>query len=235
MEHADSTHALKDDEIHVLERSLMGAAGQLGSLARTIEDRIMHLGFKAPELIDGAASDTAVKMRDKNMTSISFQDVTQDLQTLVEVEVNEIIELLQGTALKAVQEVLHVGRALKRSGLPNENEVVSLVRDAPRFEFPPVAGSVELNYWKFLGHRVIRGRLLRALQSTIQPLFRKQLGDYSAALGAWSKATIQDIQFSVESYADGYRSALQEMSQSRDSTSDAAQIQEDIAMLTTTD
>ena len=226
------TPALKDDEIQTLERLLMGAAGQLGSLARSIEDRIMHLGFNAPDLIDRVASDTALKVREKRMTSVSFQEGTRDLQTIVEAEVNEVIKLLQETSLKAVRDVHQVGRALKRSSLPNENEVVSLVRDAPRFELPPMAGSIDLSYWRLMGHRAIKGRVLRALQSAIQPLLHKQLANYRAVLGAWSKTTIQDIQFSVESYADGYRTALQEMSPSSESTSDAAQIQEDIAMLT---
>jgi GTP-binding protein EngB required for normal cell division len=232
LQRIESDSPMEGQEVHALEKLLMDAAGRLGSLARTLEDRILHLGFAAPELIDQVAGKSNAEMRDGETTTISFAEVTDDLQNLVETEVNAIVELLQNTALQAVGEVQSVGRGLKRSSLPDENETVSLIRDAPRFELSRIPGSAELSYWRLLGTRAMRGRVLRSLRSAVQPSFHRKLQDYSAVLGVWAKDMIRNIQFSVDSYAEAYRAALQGTGQSRGSALDAAQIRTDIAILT---
>lgn len=218
-------------ETHALEKLLMDAAGRMATVTRSLEDRILHLGFEAPQWIDQVAGKSVAVMRNGEATSIAFADIARDLQALVELEVGAIVELLQETILQSVGEVQHVGRELKRSSLPDESEIVGLIREAPRFELPVIAGSVALGYWKLLGIRAMRASLLRALRSVVQPVLHKELGDYSATLGVWAKDRIRHVHFTVDSYADAYRAALQEMGSSRGSALDTAQIRSDIAIL----
>jgi GTP-binding protein EngB required for normal cell division len=227
----EAEQPIETAEIHALEKLLMDAAGRLATVARSLEDRILHLGFEAPQWIDQVAGKRAAVMRNGEAISISFADIARDLQALVELEVGAIVELLQETILQSVGEVQKVGRELKRSSLPDESEIVGLIRDAPRFELPVMPGSVAFGYWKLLGIRAMRATLLRALRSVVQPVLHKELGDYSATLGVWAKDRIRNVQFSVDSYADAYRAALQEMGPSRGSPLDTAQIRSDIAIL----
>lgn len=227
----EAEQPMETAEVHALEKLLMDAAGRLATVARSLEDRILHLGFEAPQWIDQVARKSAAVMRNGEATSISFADIARDLQALVEVEVGAIVELLQESVVQSVGEVQHVGRELKRSSLPDESEIVGLIRDAPRFELPVMPGSVALSCWKLLGIRAMRASLLRALRSVVQPVLHKDLGDYSATLGVWAKDRIRHVQFTVDSYADAYRAALQEMGSSRGSALDTAQIRSDIAIL----
>ncbi len=219
-------------DIQLNEKLLMDAAGRLGTVARTLEDRILHLGAEAPEMVAEVAGEKAGALHDSAAHSILLSELLSAVQRLVQAEVGASVELLQQTVIQAVHEIHTVGEALKRSSLPDEKEIVGLIRDAPHFEPPVIRGSLEIGFWRFLGKRAIRRRLLRNLRSSVQPAVHKELRAYSSVLGVWAKGLIRSIQFSVNSFADLYRASLQEMGKTDHGTENAAQIRHDIAVLT---
>jgi GTP-binding protein EngB required for normal cell division len=240
LQQLDSTQPADAASTDSLNKLLVDAAGRIATLARTTEDRILHLGFTAPQLIDRIVEQRITALRSGAALSTPFAELSRTLESLVQSEVSATVELLQTTVLQAVSELQQVGHALHRSSLPDENEIAALIRDAPRFELPTLPASLEPaslepGYSRFFGTHAMRTRFLRTLRSTLQPTLHKELIAYSATLGIWAKALIRDIRFSLDSFAEAYRTSLQQRTQPPTPLEDTAEIRNAITALTTED
>lgn len=233
---AELTVSLDRDAILRLERALTDAAGKLGNLDRVLEDRILALSFEAPTLVERVADESLSSARDSKPTEFAMRDLATAIQEIVQNEVAEIVTLLRNTVQGVAQEVLQVGRELKSVGVLNENEIVELIRDAPRFELPGVDGTVDMGLSRHFGSAAVRNRLVKEMRRDLQLVLHRELQIYSPLLDAWAKRVARSIQITVNSYADVYRSSIQQITSSTTASADDREaLLEDIAVLTTTD
>ncbi len=216
-----------------IDSLLLHAASRLATLSRILEERILHLGFIAPDLVEQLVPQLQEQLR--NNPAPSFPELTAKLESLVHREVSAIVELLQTSVGQAVAEVQQAGRELRSGSLPEEQEILSLIRDAPRFEIPPLLAtqpaSLGPGYTRYLGTSAVRRHLLRNLRLHLQPTLHQALGGYAAELGVWVKHILREIQFSIDSFADVYRTSLQEMAQPSSRTENTTELRSAIAML----
>ena len=234
LHHLDSTEPTPPVDTQSLSKLLLSAASRIATLSRTFDDRILKLNFAAPRLLQQIADQRIIALH--NGATPPAPNLSPTLESLVQTEASAIVVLLQTTTQQAIAEVQQVGRALQRSGLPDENEILSLIRDAPRFELPPIPASpssapLDPGFTRYLGTSAIRRRLLNNLHSTIEPTLRKELAAYSATLGVWAKALLRDINFSLNSFADAYRTSLQQNTQPVTHSEDTTQLRAAIATL----
>jgi hypothetical protein len=199
-------------------------------LERTLEDRILALGFQAPSLIDQIAKERSYTLAQAGFPPLLLVDLSQALQDRVHAEAADLVALLQKTTAEVVSDVRGVGQELHSSGLPEENEITGIIRDAPRFELRPVEGQVELGFWKYFGARTVGTHIARAMRTALLPAARRELEIYSSAFGTWAKNRLRSVQFAINSFADVYRASMQESNGSVGEEG-VANIQEDIALL----
>ena len=150
---------------------------------------------------------------------------------LVHREVGAILHALQSDAAEATGKVLTVGQQLQRSNLPDASEISNLIRNAPRFAMPERQGEISLGGWTLLGSEGARRRLLSALRTSVEPVLEQELRAYSAALGRWAKETSRDLRFILESFAEGYRTSLQQAQSPGDDIIQFAETRNAIASL----
>lgn len=229
---AQSTTPLDSSAVAVLEKRLTDAAGELGVLDRTVEDRILALGYEAPKLVEQVA-EQIVDSQDKiGATAISANDLAAEIQQIVQGEGMEITAKIRDTVTRVVAEVARVGQELKSSGLPDTTELLGTIRDAPRFEFPAMQGKIEIGVARLFGTRILRGRLVKEMRLKMQPDVHRELTGYSAFLDVWSKRVLREVQTAVNSYADIYRASIQDLMQKERSTEDLEKLRADIDYLT---
>jgi GTP-binding protein EngB required for normal cell division len=229
---AAQTGAAQDTQTaRTLEALLTSAASTLAGSERRTEDAILALGFRAPALIEKIAAERTTS--DNN--SQSFVELAHAVEDSVHLEVSTILHALRNDASEATDKVLSVGRQLGRSNLPDAYEITSLLRNAPRFEMPELSGHFSIGAWKLLGSKVERGRILSSLRSTMQPTLEQELAAYSSALGRWAKDVSRNLRFTLESFADTYRAALQQAQSPLSESVDLAETERAIASLTDTD
>ena len=216
-----------------IDSLLLHAASRLATLSRILDERILHLGFIAPDLVEQLVAHLHEQVR--NGTSPSIQELTATLESFVHREVSAIVELLQASVGQAVAEVQQAGRELRSGSLPEEQEILSLIRDAPRFELPSLPAtqpaSLGSGFSRYLGASAVRRHLLRNLRLQLQPALHQALSGYAAELGVWVKHILREIQFSVDSFADVYRTSLQEMAQPSSRTENTTELRRAIAIL----
>ena len=211
LEHFESTEALDPARISSLERALTAAAGSLGNLDRVLEDRILALSFEAPALVERVARKSLSSATDSKPSRLSTQDLKDDIQEIVRNEVAEMVALLRNTAQRVIEEVLQVGRDLKSRGLPDEKEILDLIRDAPRFELPQFDHAIEMGLSRHLGLAAMRKHLVKAVSAELQPTLHRELQVYSPMLDSWAKHVVRNIQIAVNAYADVYRASIQQI------------------------
>jgi GTP-binding protein EngB required for normal cell division len=209
-----------------LERQLTSAASQLAVAERRAEDAILALGFGSGALIKELAAEQAIATN-----KVSVADLARALESSVHREVGAILHALQSDAAEATGKVLTVGQQLQRSNLPDASEISNLIRNAPRFAMPERQGEISLGGWTLLGSEGARRRLLSALRTSVEPVLEQELRAYSAALGRWAKETSRDLRFILESFAEGYRTSLQQAQSPGDDIIQFAETRNAIASL----
>jgi hypothetical protein len=209
-----------------LERQLTSAASQLAVAERRAEDAILALGFGSGALIKELAAEQAIATN-----KVSVADLARALESSVHREVGAILHALQSDAAEATGKVLTVGQQLQRSNLPDASEISNLIRNAPRFAMPERQGEISLGGWALLGSEAARRRLLSALRTSVEPVLEQELRAYSAALGRWAKETSRDLRFILESFAEGYRTSLQQAQSPGDDIIQFAETRNAIASL----
>lgn len=232
LQRAETAAPIDSDAVSSWEKLLTEAAGQLGALERSLENRILALGFEAPALIERIAErDAASLSTAAEPSSIEIANLAREIQDTVQNEVAEMIALLRENAQEVVAKVTKVGRDLKSSGLPDENEILGLIRDAPRFELPQGSGTIQVGVVRHFGVRFVRNRLIQQMHTQLEPMIKQALTEYSSFLDVWAKRVIRDVQFVVNSSADIYRATVQEMMNGNESTGDREKLRQDIAFL----
>lgn len=214
-----------------MEKILTDVAGQLGIADRRLEDRILALGFEAPALVEQIAEQSSVFLSNGNDSTIPLSTLLTRIQEVVQDEIAELIALLHETVRSSVTEIKRVGLDLKSSGLPEEEEILGILRNAPRFELPSMQGNIEIGFAQHLGTRFVRNRLLKAMRESLQPTVHRELTAYSHFLNVWAKRVTRDIQTVVNSFADVYRASLQEMMHAKGLNEDRVKLVEDLAYL----
>jgi len=209
-----------------LERQLTSAASQLAVAERRAEDAILALGFGSGALIKELAAEQAIATN-----KVSVADLARALESSVHREVGAILHALQSDAAEATGKVLTVGQQLQRSNLPDASEISNLIRNAPRFAVPERQGEISLGGWTLLGSEGARRRLLSALRTSVEPVLEQELRAYSAALGKWAKEASRDLRFMLESFAEGYRTSLQQAQSPGDDIIQFAETRNAIASL----
>jgi GTP-binding protein EngB required for normal cell division len=228
---SESVASVDQSQYTSMEKSLTEVAAQLGTGERTLVERILALEAEAPTLINRIAEQNATAPQGGSLSGISLEDLSRAIEDRVQTEVGEMVGALHQTTQIVVDKVTEIGRTLKSSGVPDTNEILGIIRDAPRFELPSQAGSVDLGLARHLGVRFIQKRLVRSMQTSLQPLVHRELMAYGRAMEVWAKSVARDIQFAVNSFADVYRASLQETAGSSSASEDPAALREDIATL----
>lgn len=228
---SESTASADHSQFAAMEKSLTEVATQLGTAERALMDKILALEAQAPMLISRIAEQYAAVSVTGGMAVISVADLSRAMEDAVQTEVGETIGVLHETVQVVVGKVAEIGRRLKSSGVPDENEIVGLIRDAPRFELPSQSGTIDLGLWKHLGLRFVQKRMVGSMQTSLQPVVRRELMAYGRAMEVWAKSVVRNTQFAVNSFADVYRASLQETLGSSSPSQDAAALREDIASL----
>ncbi|MGA8939328.1 MAG: dynamin family protein [Acidobacteriaceae bacterium] len=228
---SESVASADHSQFKAMEKSLTEVSTQLGTAERALMDKILVLEAQSPALINRIAEQYAAVSVTGNLSVISVADLSRAIEDEVQTEVGEMVGALHQAIQIVVGKVADIGRTLKSSGVPDENEIVGLIRDAPRFELPSQSGTIVLGLWKHLGLRSIQKRLVRSMQISLQPLIRKELIAYGRAMEVWAKSLARNTQFAVNSFADVYRASLQEAVGSSSPSEGAAALREDIASL----
>jgi hypothetical protein len=164
-------------------------------------------------------------------SAVPLANLSTRIQEIVQDEIAELIALVRETVRDSVTEIRRIGRELKSSGLPEESEILSIIRDAPGFELPPMQGNIEIGFARHLGKRFVRNRLLKATRMSLQPRVHQELTAYSYFLNTWSKRVMREIQVALNSFADVYRASIQEMAHAKDLNEDRAKLVTDLVYL----
>lgn len=228
---SESVASVDATQIKRMERSLTEVATNLGALEHMLVERILALEAEAPTLVDCVARQYAAAPGGGTGPAISVADLSRAIEERVQTEVGEMIDALHQATQGVIDKVGEIGRTLKNSGVPDTNEILGLIRDAPRFELPGQTGSIDLGLSKHLGVRFIQKRLVRSMQTSLQPVVHGELKMYGHAMEGWTKNVVRNVQVAVNSFADVYRASLQEAAGSSSTSEDPAELREDIATL----
>lgn len=231
LQRAESAVPMDASAASSLERILTDVAGRLGIADRRMEDRILALGFEAPALVEQVVEQSSVALSSGQGSAVPLANLSTRIQEIVQDEVAELIALVRETVRDSVTETRRVARDLKSSGLPEESEILSIIRDAPGFELPSMQGNIEIGFARHLGRRFIRNRLLKAVRESLQPRVHQELTAYSYFVNTWAKRVMREIQVALNSFADVYRASIQEMAHRKDLNEDRAKLVEDLVYL----
>jgi len=231
LQRAESAVPIDASDASSLESILTDVAGRVGVADRRMEDRILALGFEAPALVERVVEQSSVALSSGQDSGVPLVGLSARIQEIVQDEVAELIALVRETVRDSVMEIRRVGRELQSSGLPEESEILAIIRDAPGFELPPIQGNIEIGFTRHLGKRFIQNRLRNAARVGLQPKVHQELTSYSYLLNAWAKRVIREIQVALNSFADVYRASIQEMKRGGDLNEDRAKLVEDISYL----
>ncbi|MGA7158296.1 MAG: dynamin family protein [Acidobacteriaceae bacterium] len=228
---AESATSAGKPEFTAMERSLAAVSAQIGAAERMIMEKILALESQAAELINCVADQYLTSLGGRGSSVVAVADLCRAIEDSVQRQVGEMVGVLQQTTHAVVGKVAGIGFALKSSGIPDEREILAVIRDAPRFELPSQSGQIELGMWRHLGPRFVRRRLVQAMQTAMQPLLHSELMAYGHAMEVWTKSVEGNIQVAINSFADVYRASLQEAAGLGGPIEDIDALRADIAAL----
>jgi len=214
-----------------LEARLRLVTGEIGEQSTRLNQAFLEFG-ETPEAILREVSDKAVSsLRSNQEGRITAMQLSEWVHDAVQTYVDQKVEDIRRTVLRAVETLRYVATAMGRTDVPSDDEIASLLRDMPRFEMATLPADVNLTLSKWFGEGVVRSVIRTSLRQSIGTLFREELHLYGRALSQWSEQVIKRAQLFVSSYADGYRVQIHRMTGLSKGGADTAQIRTDLMFL----
>lgn len=216
-------------KLRELETELRTAAGKIAE-ARTkcidMSDAFRDCAgdivrISAANLVDEGAAD-------RNETSAKSK-----LEQTGAEGVAQIVAAIKEAVLIAGHALAKTAEALLREDRPQENELLDVMKNMPRFDL----GSLEISLSpragaSMLGHR----RAVRRIRRRIEAQAGTQIDDavriYARVTQAWVRKTFTELQERFDSYADAYRAQLERLMTNKTATAeDEELLREDLAAL----
>lgn len=214
-----------------LEGRLRLVAGSIGEM-RTLLDRAW-LGFgESPEAVIDQVVDRALNTVQRNrQTEITALQWSEWIHDVVQEFLNQRVAQMRDAMRQAIETLRSVAAEMGRADIPSEDEVDSILRDAPRFELAQLPAETNALRWKWMGQRVIRSALKKGLHQSIGPVLREELHLYGHALSQWSYQALRKMEAVIHSYADAYRVQIHRASGLSAGSGDRAQAEQDLTVL----
>lgn len=217
--------------VYGLEAKLRLVTGEIGEQQTILPRAFLKLG-ETPEAVLSAVEDNAIAWMGTHATArIPSMQISQWLLEVVREFVESPIESDRSVSRRAVDTLQTLAKEMRRSDMPMQDEVESLMRDMPRFEFAAAPGDINLGLWKFLGERAVRSKIRNTLQQSVGLLLKQGLNDYGNVLSQWSRQFINKREILLNSYADAYRVQLHRITKASKDAVDAPQLVRDLAFL----
>jgi GTP-binding protein EngB required for normal cell division len=217
--------------LYGLEAKLRLVTGEIGEQQTMLPRAFLKLG-ETPEAVLSTVEDNAIAWMETHSTAcVPSLQLSEWLHEAVRESVERPIESVRSVSRRAVDTLQTVAKEMRRSDMPIQDEVESLLRDMPRFELATVPGDVNVGHWKFLGDRVFRSKIRNSLQRNVGQLLKQALYDYGNVLSQWSRQFMNKMEILLNSYADAYRVQLHRITKSSKETVDTPQLARDLDLL----
>lgn len=226
-----AAQSMDSSSVREFESQLLNAASRLGNLERTVEDQVLKIRAGHEQVLEEKAASLAHSMSMGAVPTISLTEVSHDLEGQVQDQVGTILASMSREVALAIEEIRRVGRELNSTGLPDKDEILGLLRDAPRVELPVAVGFLEPGGWKLLGEKVLRSHIKSKLNEILKPSFRDALESYGATLDLWTRQRLREMRLALDSFANIYRAQLQDAVQSNSAGGDAELLRSDVELL----
>ena len=148
-----------------------------------------------------------------------------------------ITSLIEEAIRKAARALIKAAKALDIENRPEEDELLEVVNDMPRFDVGEIEIPLRLGAAaSVLGRRWATGRVERQIKKAAGPQIAGAVSVYERVLQAWVRRTFAELQARFDSYADAYRAQLARLTadQAPDAEEEQA-LRDDLAALATAD
>jgi GTP-binding protein EngB required for normal cell division len=219
-------------DVHDLEKQLRNVTGEVGEQRTILSHAFFELGERPEAALAEAADNALAWMRANSKARVTSLQLAEWLHEAIWKSVERRIEDVRGVTQRAIFTLQTVAREMGRPDVPATDEADSFLRDMPRFELASLPEAINMSHWMFLGTRIVRGRIKKALRDSIGRRVKSELHLYGGALSRWSDQFVEKMVLLVSSYADAYRVQLQRIAGTSNDTVDVSQIEQDLARLT---
>ncbi|HUY13738.1 MAG TPA: dynamin family protein [Terriglobia bacterium] len=145
---------------------------------------------------------------------------------------NQIFERLQGLARDLSHALSNAGRVLEAEDLPDEEELVSLVKEMPRLDPGPVEIRIQRDWLTIFGKNITKGRIGKKLRQQVGQKAGEAFQSYGRLLESWSRKMLAELHRHFDAHADGYRAQLERLAEGGKSGPEESEtIRQDLAAL----
>jgi GTP-binding protein EngB required for normal cell division len=214
-----------------METRLRLVTGEMGELRTTLDQVWLEFGESPDRLIDQLAERAIHANHSGETEPVSGMQLSEWLHEIVQEFLAERLAQLRNALNRAVSTLQEVAQELGSSETPSDEELDSLLRDAPRFEFATIPDDIHAGRRKWLGESVVRSAIRSRLRETIAPALRKDLHLYGLSLRGWSEQVLKRMGAFLNSYADAYRIQIQRISGHAQSSTEDPAMEQDLDRL----
>lgn len=190
-------------------RKATGKFEEVGFYCFNAADEVRELGGAA---ISRAASEVVDLWFRKRGAGHGARDVilrsiagtAADRANLIFAAIRELTGVLAEALAKAAI-------ALEAQDATSEEELASIVKEMPRFDVVSLDVKLQPDFWRVLGKRLTKRRVMNKLQWEIGSTIIEAFHSYGRLLESWSRRTLDELRRQFEAHADGYRAQLERL------------------------
>jgi len=198
--------AQSSTELQRLEADLRNMVGEVGELPRVLRNQMVELEESSERVLKAIGG----QLEREGVRKVDATQVAAWVEEAVQQRTGAIVDYVRQIAECAISTLREVGAALQAKAQPGEEELDTLLRELPRFEFQG-AKSLEAPILAMIGGAVGRHAMERALFSEMGEVLKQELRAYGRLVEQWSKPAAANLERLVAGYADEYRVNLQRL------------------------
>lgn len=200
----------KSEDVKVVQDKLRQTTGEVGELAPTLDRGLIDLVNDVDDILKETTEKITNMLMVAKARSLEWDDVKDIVVGSVNIRTKSMIEKIHRTTDRAVVSLQEVAQILQVVDRPEVKDINGLFREMPRFELvgPPVPANIGLI--RFLGRFAVFSHIQTLIRRSVRPSLNESLDSYRVILSAWLRQRMERLQSLVQSYADMYRSYVQQ-------------------------
>lgn len=211
-----------------METRLRIVTGEVGELRTALDHAWLELS-ESPERVIELTAERAIQAGRES--AISGLQLSEWLHDIVQEFLASKLEQLRSALDRSVTALQAAADELGSAEAPSDEEVESLLRDAPRFELAELPNEVRVGRLSWLGTGALRSAIRKQLQRSVGPMLEKELHLYGYALRQWSEQLLGKAGAFLNSYADTYRIQIQRLNGNSQAAADLPGMERDLHRL----
>jgi len=207
---------LRSAETHL--RKATGRFEEVNSHCLNTADAVRELGEAA---ISRAASEVVEQWFRKEGASEDERDVVlRSVEATAAEGASLIFAATRELAGGLAEALAKAAIALEAKDATTEEELMSVVKEMPRFDLGTLGISLQRDVWTHLGKKLAERRVANKLRRDAGPRISEAFHSYGRLLEAWFRRTMEELRRQFEAHADGYRAQLERLAGSGTAASD---------------